>query len=81
MNREHQTIKNHYRLSQKLQLAWWLLRTKLIAPKARLIRFPCDLWGLEYMDLGERLTTGVNCRFEAFPPEKRKTLFSAGMYR
>ncbi|MCD8164903.1 MAG: hypothetical protein LUE93_01465 [Bacteroides sp.] len=55
MNREHHTIKNRYRLSQKLQLAWWLLRTKLIAPKARLIRFPCDLRGLEYMDLENAL--------------------------
>ena len=33
-------IKNEYSFKDKLQLAWWLLRTKLQVPSARLIRYP-----------------------------------------
>ncbi len=58
--------KNSYSFRQKLQLAFWLLRTKLLSPKARLIRFPLDLRGGEFVDLGRNLTTGVGCRIEAF---------------
>ena len=58
--------KNSYSFRQKLQLAFWLLRTKLLSPKARLIRFPLDLRGGEFVDLGSNLTTGVGCRIEAF---------------
>ena len=58
--------KNSYSFRQKLQLAFWLLRTKLLSPKARLIRFPFDLRGGEFVDLGSNLTTGVGCRIEAF---------------
>ena len=33
-------IKNEYSIREKFQLGWWLLKTKLLNPKARLIRFP-----------------------------------------
>lgn len=59
-------IKNSYTITQKIELAWWLLRTKLLCSKARLIRRPFDLRGAKYIDLGESLTTGRGCRFEAF---------------
>lgn len=58
--------KNRYSFCQKLQLAVWLFRTKLLWPKARLIRFPLDLRGGDFIDLGIGLTTGKGCRIEAF---------------
>ena len=60
------SIKNEYSFKDKIQLAWWLLRTKLLASSARLIRFPFVIRGGKYVDYGKRLTTGVGCRIEAF---------------
>lgn len=71
-------LRNNYTLSDKIQLAWWLLRTKLIDRKARLFRFPMVIRGKEYIDFGEKLTTGVGCRLEGFPgnkPEEKKLKF------
>lgn len=59
-------IKNEYSIREKFQLGWWLLKTKLLNPKARLIRFPFTIRGGGYIDLGKGLTTGVGCRLEAF---------------
>lgn len=59
-------IKNSYSICTKLRLAIWLLRTKLIAREARLIRFPFDIRGRKFIDLGVNLTTGRGCRIEAF---------------
>lgn len=59
-------IKNEYSLKDKIQLAWWLLRTKLQVSSARLIRYPFVVRGGGYVDYGQRLTTGVGCRIEAF---------------
>ena len=61
--------QNKYSFCQKVQLIWWLIRTKLLCRKARLIRFPFDLRGGEIIDLGRSLTTGVGCRIEAFPTD------------
>lgn len=57
---------NEYSFKDKIQLAWWLLRTKLQVPSARLIRYPFVVRGGGYVDYGQRLTTGVGCRIEAF---------------
>ena len=38
-------IKNEYSIREKFQLGWWLLKTKLLNPKARLIRFPFTIRG------------------------------------
>ena len=45
-------IKNEYSIREKFQLGWWLLKTKLLNPKARLIRFPFTIRGGGYIDLG-----------------------------
>ncbi len=59
-------IKNVYSPGKKLRMAWWLLRGRLIDRRVRLIRFPIDIRGRRFIDLGEGLTTGVGCRLEAF---------------
>lgn len=68
-------IKNNYSFLQKVKLAIWLLRTKIISTKARIIRFPFDIRGRKFIDLGTNLTTGVGCRLEAFSSDGKKTLF------
>lgn len=59
-------IKNNYSIFDKLQLVWWVLRTKCIDRKVRLFRFPLVIRGRKYIDFGKSLTTGVGCRLEGF---------------
>lgn len=59
-------LHNNYTLLSALKMGVWLIRTKLIWPKARLFRFPLALFGKKYIDFGERLTLGRNCRLEAY---------------
>lgn len=68
-------IRNKYSLFYKMKLLIWLFRTKLIAKNARLIRFPFDIRGRKYIDLGYRLTTGIGCRLEAFSINSKLVLF------
>lgn len=44
-----------------------LIRTKLFFKECRLIRFPIDIRNRKYIDFGKGLTTGINCRIEAYP--------------
>ena len=60
-------VKNEYSIFDRLQLAYFGVRTKLIDRRARLFRFPIVIRGRKYIDFGERLTTGVGCRFDVFP--------------
>jgi acetyltransferase-like isoleucine patch superfamily enzyme len=68
-------IKNKYSFFKKLQLIYFVLRTKLISGKVRIIRFPIELRGRQYIDLGTGLTTGVSCRLEAFSETGEKTMY------
>lgn len=53
-----------------------LIRTKLLFPKARIIRFPIDIRGRKFIDISDGFTTGPGCRIEAYPKDnKSKTLF------
>lgn len=63
-------LKNNYSLWGYLKLAIFVLRTKLISPKSRIIRFPIEIRGRKNIDFGRRLTTGIGCRFEAFSDDK-----------
>lgn len=68
-------LRNTYSFFDLFELGYYLIRTKLISPKSRLIRFPLRLHGKRYIDFGESLTTGKNCRLEAYSldgtPDKR----------
>lgn len=59
-----------------LGLAW--ARTKLFFPKSRLIRFPIDIRGRKFIDFGTGLTTGRNCRIEAYPLDGQSTVVRFG---
>ncbi len=67
-------MKNKYTLLSFIKLIIWTIRTRFVFSKARLIRFPIDVRGKKYMDISEGLTTGVGCRFEAYPVGKNKVL-------
>ncbi len=62
-------LKRNYTLLDKIQLGWFLFRSKLINKNIRLIRFPFILRGKSYIDFGKNLTTGFWCRFEVFPKD------------
>ncbi len=71
-------LKNDYSLFEKCQLAYWMLKSKIIDRKIRLLRFPNIIRGRRFINFGEGLTTGVNCRFECFPgvqPYSQKLVF------
>lgn len=59
-------IKSEYTLLQKIRLIFWVVRTKLIFPAARIIRFPFDVRGKKMIQIGCGFTTGTGCRIEAF---------------
>ena len=67
-------MKNKYSFLAMCKLVFWVFRTKFICIKARLIRFPIDLRGLDFIELGTNLTTGVGCRLEAFAQKGNKIL-------
>lgn len=60
-------IKNEYSFLDKVKLALYLCRTKAIDRRVRLFRFPITIRGRKYIDFGQRLTTGVGCRFDVYP--------------
>lgn len=61
-----------------LRLFFYLVFTKIFFKKARLIRFPLDLRGRKKIDLGKNLTTGRNCRIEAYDLKNEDKIISFG---
>lgn len=59
-------VKSNYSLFAKIKLAWWLLKTKISCPKAKLFCYPLDLRGKKYIDFGKGLSLGIGCRLEVF---------------
>lgn len=68
-------LKNSYSFWGYLKLSLFVLFTKLISRKARIIRFPIEIRGRRYIDFGCDLTTGIGCRFEAFSANGEKKIF------
>ncbi len=61
-----------------VRMFYFLIKTKLIFPKARLIRFPIDIRGKKFIDFGENITTGIGCRIEAIPFYSKNTIIKFG---
>lgn len=68
-------MKNRYSLLTFVKLIIWVIRTKFIWKKARIIRFPFDLRGKKYIGISKGFTTGVGCRIEAYPIGESKVLY------
>lgn len=56
-----------YGIEGVVKMSWNLVKTKLLYPNARIIRFPIDIRNKKNIDLGRNLTTGIGCRVECFP--------------
>ncbi len=67
-----------YTLSGFLRLVVNTIRSRLFYPKAKIIRFPIDFRGLEFMEYGKGFTTGRGCRIEAYPLDKRSVTVRIG---
>lgn len=63
-----------YSLSQLFFLGFSYIFTKLLFPKARLIRFPIDIRGKRNIDLGENFTSGYSCRIETHNSNNKKSI-------
>lgn len=59
-------IANRYSITDLVKLTYFVIRSKLIAKSIRLIRFPIEIRGKNWIDFGKQLTTGYWCRLEAF---------------
>lgn len=57
----------------------WLL-TRILFPRARLVRFPIYIRGRSLMKLGDGLTTGVNVRLDAFASRDSPPVLHIGRY-
>ena len=75
MKNSKDNLQRNYTFVDKMWLAFYLLRSKMIDKRIRLIRFPFILRGRRFVDFGKGLTTGYWCRFEVYPtdnnPRKR----------
>jgi lipopolysaccharide O-acetyltransferase len=60
---------------QLIYLAFCLTYTKIFFRKSRLLRLPIDIRGRRHIEFGSGLTTGSNCRIEAYPDSPKKVLF------
>lgn len=72
------SLKNNYSLREKCQLVYWLLKSKIIDRRTRLLRFPNIIRGRKFINFGVGLTTGINCRFDCFSgsnPSAKKLVF------
>ncbi len=53
----------------RLVVCW--VYTKLFFRNARLIRLPFDIRNKKYIQIGRNLTTGIGCRIEAYPINRK----------
>ncbi len=65
---------SNYGVWETLKNIWFVLLTKILFRKVRLIRFPIVIRGKKYIDFGMNLTTGYNCRFEVTGVHNQKKL-------
>ncbi|MDD5151449.1 MAG: DapH/DapD/GlmU-related protein [Flavobacterium sp.] len=57
-----------------LKIIYFKIRTFFVFSEARLIRFPFDVRGKEFISVERGFTTGFGCRLEAYPTNKMTVL-------
>lgn len=65
---------SNYGIYETLQNISYVLKTKLLFPSCRMIRFPIVIRGKKYIEFGRNLTTGRHCRIEVNGRFKDKRL-------
>ncbi|HEL1642232.1 TPA: acetyltransferase [Streptococcus suis] len=66
--------KSNYSLWEQIVNLLFLIRTIIVVPSARLLRFPLIIRGKQYIDFGRELTTGRHCRFDVISEHAEKAL-------
>lgn len=61
-----------------LHLTIDVIRTKIFFSNARIVRFPIDIRGKEFIKISKGFTTGRYCRIEAYPPDNKSIVLSIG---
>ena len=69
---------SQYTFFTKLKLIISLIYTKIYFPKSRLIRLPIDIRNKKNIWWGGNLTTGYNCRIEAYTNNRSKKILLFG---
>ena len=66
--------KSNYGIIETIQNMFFIVLSKLLVRKSRLVRFPIIIRGKKFIDFGERITTGRNCRLEVNGEHNSKIL-------
>jgi len=76
MKSKKDNLQRHYSFLYKCELAYSVIRSRLIDWRIRYFNFPLIIKGRKFIDFGNSLTAGYYCRFEVFPNDndKRKRL-------
>lgn len=76
MRSEKDNLQRHYSLLYKCELAYSVIRSRLIDRRIRYFNFPIIIKGKQFIDFGNSLTAGYYCRFEVFTndDDKRKRI-------
>ncbi len=64
----------NYGFFEIIRNIFWVFKTKLLFPKARLIRFPIIIRGRKYINFGKKLTTGSRCRIDVHGKHETKKI-------
>ncbi|MBW8360044.1 MAG: acetyltransferase [Weeksellaceae bacterium] len=67
-----------YSILQIIRLGIFKVRTFFVFPNAKIIRFPIDIRGRKFMQVGDGFTTGFGCRLEAYPADKSSVVLRIG---
>ena len=67
-------ISNNYSIGHKIKLGLYYALTIIQYPTQRIIRRQFNIRGKNMINLGHRLTTGINCRLEAFIADGDKSI-------
>lgn len=68
-------LLSNYGFFGLIKLSIYIVKTKLFYRNARIIRFPFRVRGKKFVDFGLGLTTGVDCRIDAFSETGCKVIF------
>lgn len=71
-------LQRHYSFLYKCELAYSVIRSRLIDRRIRYFNFPIIIKGRKFIDFGKSLTAGYYCRFEVFPnnnDSKKRLIF------
>ena len=61
-----------------IKLILFVIRTKFVFKKARIIRFPFYIRGKKFIQLDKGFTTGYNCRIDAYPFFSKNIIIKIG---